>query len=274
MNFFNRLENRLLTAIDWIYARLPRRRPSRDRLEHCRIVSHRGEHDGRTVRENTLPAFDAAVAQGVWGIEFDIRWTRDLEPVVIHDGDLRRVFGRPEVIAHCTREELLGVCPQVPTLREAIARYGGQTHLMVEIKQERYPEPNRQNRILGDLFSGLQPGRDFHILVLDPEMFRLAAFAPANAFLPVAQLNISKFSRMAIREGFAGVAGHYVMMGAGTIDRHHAAGQGAGTGYIRSRNVLWREVSRGVDWIFSNHAGQVQRMCLGLRSRAESPPPA
>jgi glycerophosphoryl diester phosphodiesterase len=269
MRLFDRVEKGLLTTIDGMYARLPRRRPSQGRLKNCRIVSHRGEHDGRTVLENTLAAFDAAVAQEIWGIEFDIRWTRDLTPVVIHDPDLRRVFGLGDVVSQSTLEKLKRVCPQVPTLAETVARYGGKTHLMVEIKQERYPEPNRQNRILGDLFSSLQPVRDFHLLALDPEMFRLTTFAPAAAFLPVARLNVSKFSRMAIREGFAGVAGHYVLLGAGVIRRHHAAGQMAGTGYIRSRHVFLREINRGVDWIFSNHAGQVQRLLVRLRSSAD-----
>jgi glycerophosphoryl diester phosphodiesterase len=268
MSVLDRAEKILLPLIDGIYGRAPQPLPGHGPVKRCRIVSHRGEHDRRGAQENTIAAFDAAVALGVWGIEFDVRWTRDLTPVVIHDPDLRRVFGLPQVVAECTLGQLQRACPQVPALAEVIHRYGGRVHLMVEVKAENYPEPGRQNRMLGDLFSALTPGRDFHLLSLDPAVFRLTAFAPPSAWLPVARLNLAQLSRMAIRERLAGVAGHYALLGAGAIRRHHDAGQQVGTGYIRSRNLLLREIRRGVDWVFSNHAGSVQRLLRRLQSSA------
>lgn len=258
MNFFDRLESRLLRTIDRLFERRPPAPPDDRNLARCRVVSHRGEHDGRNILENTLPAFDAAAALGVWGVECDLRWTRDLVPVVIHDADLRRAFGRDRTVAACTLEELQRDCPGLPTLAEVVDRYGGRTHLMVELKQERYPDPVRQNRILEDLFAGLAPGVDFHFLSLAPEMFRRAPFAPPAACLPVARWNVPQLSRLALRRGYAGVAGHYALVGGPVIRRHHDAGQGVGTGYPRSLPVLVREINRGVDWIFSNHAGRIQ----------------
>jgi glycerophosphoryl diester phosphodiesterase len=259
MSFFDRVENKLLRMIDWFFERRPQTLPDQRSLARCRVVSHRGEHDGRVILENTLPAFDAAVALGVWGIECDIRWTRDLTPVVIHDADLQRVFGLRRTVAACTLEKLQRDCPDLPTLSAVIGRYGGKTHLMVEVKQEPYPDPGRQNRILRDLFAGLTPGADFHLLSLAPEMFRRTSFVPPSACLPVARLNLPQLSQLALRTGYAGVAGHYALVGDGVVRRHHAAGQRVGTGYPRSMRVLVRELHRQVDWIFSNHAGRIQR---------------
>jgi glycerophosphoryl diester phosphodiesterase len=259
-------ENRLLPLIDQIYARWPRPTPGIERLQGCRIISHRGEHDGRRVFENTLAAFDRAVDQGVWGIEFDIRWTRDMEPVVTHDPDLRRVFGQSLRVGDCGLHELKRICPLLPTLAEVIGRYGGKVHLMAEVKSESYPDRSRQSRILGDLFAELRPGRDFHLLALTPEAFELTPFAPPSAFLPVARLNVSGCSRIALQQGYAGIAGHYAVLPAGVIRRHHAAGQKVGTGYIRSRNALLREINRGVDWVFSNHAAGVQALLTSFQS--------
>lgn len=258
MSWFDRIENRLLRWIDRIFERRPGSVPDERALARCRLVSHRGEHDGRGVLENTLAAFDAAVAAGVWGIECDIRWTRDLTPVVIHDPDLRRVFGLDRTVSACTLPELQRDCPALPTLAEVIGRYGGKAHLMVEIKAEAYPDPGRQNRILQGLFAALAPGADFHLLSLTPEMFRRTSFAPPSACLPVARLNVRRMSRLALREGYGGVAGHYALVGGAVIRRQHAAGQGVGTGYPRSPRVLARELGRQVDWIFSNHAGEIQ----------------
>ena len=269
MRLFERVENLLLAAIDGMYALLPQPHPGVERLRGCQIISHRGEHDNRRVFENTLAAFDAAVAQGVWGIEFDLRWTRDLEPVVVHDPDLRRVFGRSLRVGDGTLPCLKKECPQVPTLAEVVGRYGGKVHLMMEVKAEPYPDRDRRNRLLGDLFAALKPVRDFHLLSLAPEMFRLIDFAPPATFVPVARLNFARLSRLAVQKGYGGVAGHYALVGDRAIRRLHAAGQKVGTGYPRARNCLFRETRRGVDWIFCNHAGEVQRRIRRLQAPAD-----
>ncbi|MGD8449582.1 MAG: glycerophosphodiester phosphodiesterase family protein, partial [Desulfobacterales bacterium] len=86
------LEERLLQVVDFLYARLTQPIPDKEVLKCCKIVSHRGEHDNKTVFENTISAFDRVKKAGAWGIEFDIRWTKDLQPVVFHDTNLQRVF--------------------------------------------------------------------------------------------------------------------------------------------------------------------------------------
>ncbi|MCB0054235.1 MAG: hypothetical protein KDE24_32350, partial [Caldilinea sp.] len=47
------------------------------------IFAHRGAR--RVAPENTLPAFAAALAMGVDGIELDVHRTTDEQLVVIHD---------------------------------------------------------------------------------------------------------------------------------------------------------------------------------------------
>jgi glycerophosphoryl diester phosphodiesterase len=54
-------------------------------------IAHRGEPIGH--RENTLPAFAAAVALGADMVEIDLRRTRDGEIVVLHDQTLERLWG-------------------------------------------------------------------------------------------------------------------------------------------------------------------------------------
>lgn len=267
MSLVDRLENLLLPLVDSIFARIPQPPPNPGRLKACKLISHRGEHDNRRVFENTMAAFDAAADSGVWGIELDIRWTKDLCPVVIHDPGLSRVFGLPTLVAESSAGELARHCPRVPTLAEVIARFGGRVHLMVEVKASAFHSPERQNRVLDELFSVLEPVRDFHFLGLEPAVFRRISFAPESSFIPVARLNFRELSRLALKEGYGGVAGHYTLVGAAAIARHHRAGQGVGTGYPRSRNCLFRELNRGVEWVFSNHAARLQ----ALIRRCQSP---
>ncbi len=79
------------------------------------VISHRGfctEH-----KENTLNAFQAAIALGVDGIETDVRLSADRLPVLCHD----RVTPDGREVALLTRDELAeSLGHPVPTLDEAL----------------------------------------------------------------------------------------------------------------------------------------------------------
>jgi glycerophosphoryl diester phosphodiesterase len=254
--------------LDRFFAYWPQSHPGKNRLRHCKIISHRGEHDNRRVFENTLSAFDKARKGGVWGIEFDIRWTKDLHPVVLHDSDLRRVFGSTLIIHQATLAELKSECALIPSLEQVIERYGKHLHLMVEIKDEVYPDPVRQHKILKELFSALEPENDYHFLSLAPEMFKRIEFAPRSTFLPVARLNFYQLSKLALEHKYQGIAGHYVLLTAARLKKHHAFQQKVGTGYINSKNCLFRELNRGVEWIFSDNAVALQKIVNRLLSKS------
>ncbi len=70
---------------------------------------------------------------------------------------------------------------------------------------------------------------------------------------------------MAASNGWGGIAGHYLLAANGLVTRHHRLGQGIGTGFADSRRCLFREVARGVDWVFSNRAAQMQAICDSAR---------
>jgi glycerophosphoryl diester phosphodiesterase len=258
MKLFSYPETGFHWLVDGLYTIRPQPFPGLARLQDCKIISHRGEYDKHAVFENTLSAFDRARDKGVWGIELDIRWTQDLQPVVIHDPNLRRVFNLDLRIKDVGLDELKRQCPQVPSLQEVIQRYGKRLHLMVEIKAEHYPDPLRQNRVLQELFSPLEPHADYHLLSLTPVMFKLIDFVPASAFIPVARLNFFRYSQLALQEGYRGFAGHYLFVSNPLLKRHRLQQQKIGTGYIKSKNCLFRELNRGVEWIFSNNAGELQ----------------
>ncbi len=92
------------------------------------IFAHRGLHI--TQRENTVPAFLAAAALGVDGVELDVRRALDGALVVHHDAAIE---GRS--IGETRSSELLDA---VPTLEEALAACAG-LKVNVEIKNIRDP---------------------------------------------------------------------------------------------------------------------------------------
>jgi glycerophosphoryl diester phosphodiesterase len=258
MKFLHVLENSIQALLDAFYALWPQPFPAEERLKNCKIVSHRGEYDNRIVFENTLAALDQAKAAGVWGIECDLRWTKDLKPVVIHDPDLMRVFGLNLRICEVTLSELKSACSLVPCLEEVIQRYGKQLHLMLEIKKEGYPDPEYQNQVLADAFSSLKAGSDFHIITMSPHMFELIDFVDRSTFIAVARFNILKLSRLVRQENYGGLTGHYLFLTKAILQKHHDNQQKAGTGYVGSKNCLFRELNRGIEWLFSNNAAELQ----------------
>jgi glycerophosphoryl diester phosphodiesterase len=254
------LQYTAMKAVDRVMAGIPQPVPSQIALRNCKIISHRGEHDNMSVMENTLPAFDNARVNGVWGIECDIRWTADLVPVICHDPCGTRVFDNPARVSELSFADLRAQMPLIPSLAELVGEFGGNTHLMLEIKADHYPQLQRQKMILQEQLSTLSPGPDYHFLALDPALFSRVDFAPRNVCFPVAQLNTSRLSRAALDTQCGGLNGHFLLLTDKLKKRHELAGQRIGTGFISSKNCLFRELNRGVEWIFSNDAVKIQKI--------------
>lgn len=84
-------------------------------------LAHRGDH--RTVPENTLAAFRAALSvRGCDGLEFDVQLSGDGVPVILHDETLERVQGLPARCDELTATEL--DAHGIPTLGETLALVG------------------------------------------------------------------------------------------------------------------------------------------------------
>lgn len=95
-------------------------------------MSHRG--DLRSHSENTLPAFEAALAAGVRHVELDLQINASGTPVVLHDPGLRRTHGSEGSVFDQTDGGPL----VLPTLAEVLDlgdRYPG-TVFALEVKHD------------------------------------------------------------------------------------------------------------------------------------------
>lgn len=252
--------NALERATQLAFNCLPSPKPSKEQLQGCKIVGHRGAHAGTAFLENTLPGFQALVDAGVWGIEMDIRWTTDLVPVISHDADCLRVFNNPTVIAETPFAQLRQQVPLVPSLEEVVAEIGGRIHLMLEIKSEPYRHPIKQSQKLEQVLSNLSPGEDFHLLALDRNLLSLANFAPLASQLLVSITNTKLISEQALTLNYGGIAGAYPFYTQKIRRKHQAIKQKIGVGHIDSKRLLFQEINKNTDWIFSNRALELQQM--------------
>ncbi|HJJ48262.1 MAG TPA: glycerophosphodiester phosphodiesterase family protein [Methanocorpusculum sp.] len=121
------------------------------------FIAHRGLW-GDGVLENTLPAFKAAVKAG-FGIELDVRLTKDGEVVVFHDDTLERAAGDLRKIEELTFAELQSVrifeTGSVPKLSAVLDLICGKVPVIVEIKpQKNTKELCEKTAELLDRYSG------------------------------------------------------------------------------------------------------------------------
>ena len=234
--------------------------PSPSQLQQCKIISHRGVHDNHLIAENTMAAFEQAEKAGVWGIELDIRWTRDMEPVVYHDPDLNRLHGVDKNVSAYSLSELKKRFPTIPTLSEVVHRFGGKSHLMIEVKMQPWLDSSKQVPRLYHVLAPLEPSKDYHLITSHPEILAPMGEIPMNARIAIAEHWPALPSKWVRRRPWGGLCAHYLVLGKRIVKAHHQRGQKVGTGYIQSRNNLFRELNRDIDWIFSNAAVRVQRI--------------
>ncbi|MGN6593521.1 MAG: glycerophosphodiester phosphodiesterase [Terriglobales bacterium] len=97
-------------------------------------LGHRGHRcPGWPEPENSLAAFDRALASGCDGLELDLRLSGDGRVVVHHDAELR--YRRDTIpIAHASLRSLRRLHPQMATLDQVLRRYRDRTWLDLEIK--------------------------------------------------------------------------------------------------------------------------------------------
>jgi glycerophosphoryl diester phosphodiesterase len=105
------------------------------------VIAHRGASG--YAPENTLPAFELAIAQGADALELDVRLTADGVPVVIHDATLERTAGRPLRVGDLTVNQLLEADVLIPTLHDVLRAFPA-TPLLIDLKESRAQEPVRR----------------------------------------------------------------------------------------------------------------------------------
>lgn len=112
---------------------------------------------GGPVLENSLPAFAAAVDQGL-GIECDVQLSRDGAAMVFHDWTLERLTGQAGRVDARSADELAAIALNgangtIPRLEELLALVRGRVPLLIEVKTEN-ARVERRCRAVRDALTG------------------------------------------------------------------------------------------------------------------------
>jgi glycerophosphoryl diester phosphodiesterase len=114
----------------------------------CLVIAHRGASFDE--RENTIPAFERAIAVGADYIELDVQASADGVLVVFHDARLDRLTPLTGPLSARRAAELAEV--GIPTLAQVLDVTRGRIGTMAEVKgaRGRHDVAARTARLLGD----------------------------------------------------------------------------------------------------------------------------
>jgi glycerophosphoryl diester phosphodiesterase len=201
-------------------------------------LGHRGAR--LAAPENTLEAFELALAHGCDGFEFDVRCTRDRRLVLCHDPKLlHRELERCSYAELC---ELRGGA--VPCLEDVIARFGGRCFLDIELKIA---------AMAGDV-AQLVRG-------LAPESFVISSFLPAvllelNEISPALPLgyicSAKKLMAQWKKLPISVVIPHSRLASKRLINDIHAAGKKCFVWTVNRRQRMHKLAELGVEGIISD----------------------
>lgn len=107
-----------------------------------RYYAHRGLFDNKNkAPENSIAAFKLARDNG-YGIELDVRLTKDKIPVVFHDATLKRVCNINKRVCDLNYDEVKGINlfdsnEVIPLLIDVLNIIGGNVPIIVELKPKK-----------------------------------------------------------------------------------------------------------------------------------------
>lgn len=201
--------------------------------------------------ENTIAAFDYALASGCDGFEFDVRFTCDRRAVLCHDP---QIYGKE--IATTDYSDLRGFGKELACLEDVLARFGNRAYIDIELKVSGHEEiivaalhasPSRR----GYVVSSFLP----HLLL---RIHEIAGDVPLGY--------ICEHRRDAERWPVLPIAAfipHHKLVSSRLIEEVHSRGLRLLTWTVNQQRELLRLASWGVDGLISDDPLQLANAFAG-----------
>lgn len=210
------------------------------------LLGHRGARGLKSIPENSVPAFDRALADGCDGFEFDVRLTADGHAVICHDPRTKGIE-----IAKAPAETLQGLTD----LREVLSRYQDRAFLDIELKVA------GSEKITVKLLREFPPRRGFVVSSFLPSVLDNVHGEDPSVPLGLicekkSQLNL--WTKLPI----VYVIAHAALLNAALIDNLKTAEKKILVWTVNSPSQMQRFAELGVDGIISD---KTELLCRTLR---------
>jgi glycerophosphoryl diester phosphodiesterase len=233
------------------------------RAERPRVIAHRGASAYRP--ENTLAAYELAVAQAADMIEVDLHRTRDGAVVVAHDAELARIGGRGE-IGDATLGEVraldAGAGQRVPTLDELLDGFGARIPLNLELKQGgRGAYAGLPELTVSAVRARGLEAKTLYSSFYDPVLHELRRIdAAARIALLVSRRAPQGWLERARALGAEAVNPELPLVDRAFVERAHEAGLAVYVFTVDPLEEMQRLLALGVDGLFTNVPDRMRRL--------------
>jgi glycerophosphoryl diester phosphodiesterase len=231
------------------------------------VIAHRGASGH--LPENTLPAYELAIAQGADMIEIDLHRTRDQAVVITHDEDLSGLGGRGE-IADASLAEVraldAGGGERVPLLAEVLDRFGPRIGFNLEIKRGTRAEyPGVEAEALAAVTERGILARTLFSSFHDPVLARLRELSgAARIALVLSPESAERPIERARRLGAEAINPWCGLARRELVEAAHAEGLAVYVFTVDEADEMQRLLALGVDGLFTNYPDRM-RAVLGPR---------
>ena len=206
------------------------------------LLGHRGAR--RYAPENTIAAFDLALAHGADGFEFDVRGASNKQSIICHDPRLNRLVVRKHTFKQLqasfdTPEE----CP--PSLEDVLDCYARSAFLNIEVKVR------GMEQVVARAVKRVRPQHGYFISSFLPGVVRKLHLVDRSLVLgALAQTRwqLRRWNKLPA----AYVVPHYRLLSPRLIEKLHAAGKTVVTWTVNDPRQMLRAARMGVDGIISD----------------------
>lgn len=216
-------------------------------------IAHRGDPVGH--RENTLPAFAAALVLGADMVELDLRRTRDGVIVALHDQTLDRLWAVDASVGDLDWSEVAALGSgerRIPTLDETLAAV--PCELMIDLtRREHVPGALSAVEAAGAF------GRSLFVTGNVPALRMLRALSPEARIGLTWTEDTSPPLDLLTELGAEFWNPMFSLVTPSGVERVHESGRRVSTWTVDQEEDMTRVVAAGVDAVVSNRIGALVR---------------
>ncbi|MFN8224090.1 MAG: glycerophosphodiester phosphodiesterase [Gaiellales bacterium] len=214
------------------------------------VIAHRGASADE--KENTLRAFERALAMGCDYVELDVQASVDGELIVFHDTRLDRLTPLRGPVGRRRAAELAE--HEIPTLAQVVELIRGRAGIMAELKS---PHLYRRHELVSRTLALLDDAADVVLSFQRPPLEEARRLRPQLRILQHVGFGVS-IRRAA---GYASLVGFdNPRVTARGLARARALGLGTAVYTVNDERRMRKLVALGVDGIFSDRPDVLRRV--------------
>ena len=209
------------------------------------LLGHRGAR--LRAPENTIEAFELALAHGCDGFEFDVRLTRDSQAIICHDPKwLGKIVERSTYRDLCLKGSL-------PLLEEVISRFAASAYLDIELKI-----PGLEQQV-ASVLARTSAFEKFIVSSFLPEvLYAMQRALPdiKRGYIADKSSHLDRWKALSCDV----VIAHFRLTTPQLIEQVHAAGKKLFVWTVNKREQMLRFASLGVDGLISDDTDLLGRV--------------